>query len=152
MAHKHMLNASATRKYSDCNSQSPSNSRSSKCECSPKTKIQFITSWKARKTRNLPLNVLMLIFALKNQQFSDYESSILELKALESKTKTELLIKRKATEMLRVQIKQWSCLNISISFEPFSVLLTREAQEDKNNVSLAVSQWSSQPLADNLFP
>lgn len=56
--------------------------------------------------RNLPLNVLMLIFALKNQQFSDYGSSVLELKALESKTKTKLLIKRKAMEMLRVQIKQ----------------------------------------------
>lgn len=56
--------------------------------------------------RNLPLNVFMLIFALKNQQFSDYGSSVLELKALESKTKTKLLIKRKAMEMLRVQIKQ----------------------------------------------
>lgn len=80
---------------------------------------------------------------MNNQQFSDYDSSILKLKTLESKTKAKLLIKRKALEMLRVQKKQWRYLNISISFEPFSVLLTREAQEDKNNISLAVSQWSS---------
>lgn len=37
--------------------------------------------------RNLTLNVLMLSFALKNQQFSDYGSTILKLKALEFKTK-----------------------------------------------------------------
>lgn len=106
MAHKHTPNTSVTRKYSDCNSQSSSNSRSLKYECSPKTKIHFITSRKARKMRNFPLNVLMLFFALKNQQFSDYGSSILKLKTLESKTKTKLLIKRKAMETLRVQIKQ----------------------------------------------
>ena len=56
--------------------------------------------------RNLPLNVLMLVFALKNQQFSDYGSRILKLKVLKSKTKTKLLIKTKAMEMLKVQIKQ----------------------------------------------
>lgn len=43
--------------------------------------------------RDLPLNVLVLVFALKNQHFSDYDSSILKLKALESKTKTKLSIK-----------------------------------------------------------
>lgn len=45
--------------------------------------------------------------------------------------------------MLRFQIKKWRSLNINISAEPFSVLLTREAQENQNNVSPAVSQWSS---------